>query len=198
MRGLLRAIRSSTVLGCGSLPRAGQYVRRSTTATPSASRTARSRSRGSSGSSRCCRTSRRCCRCRSLAGASSASRRRHPWPFFGSELIPGVEAGVAELDDDARLRDRARARAFLRALHAARLDRAAPARPERPRRHAERAGLAREELRRARAARPLGAPPQLRADPRGARACRRPRRRSVAHGDLHFRHLLVEGCAAAA
>src|SRR5580765_1631494 len=27
----------------------------------------------------------------------------YPWPFFGAELIPGVEAGVAELRDDARL-----------------------------------------------------------------------------------------------
>ena len=25
-----------------------------------------------------------------------------PWPFFGAELIPGVEAGVAELVDEAR------------------------------------------------------------------------------------------------
>ena len=42
----------------------------------------------------------------------------YPWPFFGAELIPGVEAGVAELDDEARLAIALELAAFLRALHA--------------------------------------------------------------------------------
>ena len=41
----------------------------------------------------------------------------YPWPFFGAELIPGVEAGVAELDDEARLAIALELAAFLRALH---------------------------------------------------------------------------------
>src|SRR4029079_1198222 len=69
-----------------------------------------------------------------------------PWPFFGAELIPGVEAGVAELDDDARLEVALELAGFLRSLHALELEyprRLAPSgRADMPRR----AGLAREEL----------------------------------------------------
>ena len=58
----------------------------------------------------------------------------YPWPFFGAELIPGVEAGVAELDDEARLAIALELAAFLRALHASSPRDGAAARPERARR----------------------------------------------------------------
>src|SRR4051812_26978179 len=41
----------------------------------------------------------------------------YPWPFFGAELIPGVEAGVAELGDEERLEVALELAGFLRALH---------------------------------------------------------------------------------
>src|SRR6185312_1696657 len=75
----------------------------------------------------------------------------YPWPFFGAELIPGVEAGVAELDDDARLEVALELAGFLRSLHALELDEPLP------------------------------------LDPNG---------RADVHGDLHFRHLLVQGRSA--
>src|SRR3954469_23704620 len=46
----------------------------------------------------------------------------YPWPFFGAELIPGVEAGVAELDDEARLAIGLELAGFLRTLHSVEID----------------------------------------------------------------------------
>ena len=68
----------------------------------------------------------------------------YPWPFFGAELIPGVEAGVAELDDEARLEIALELAAFLRALHAARLVTELPHDPNGRDNMPKRVGLARE------------------------------------------------------
>ena len=61
----------------------------------------------------------------------------YPWPFFGAELIPGVEAGMAELDDDARLQIALELAGFLRALHAVELDEPLPHDPNGRDEHAE-------------------------------------------------------------
>jgi aminoglycoside phosphotransferase (APT) family kinase protein len=49
-----------------------------------------------------------------LLGAASGD---YPWPYFGFRLLPGREAAVAALDDDARVRLARPLAAFLRALH---------------------------------------------------------------------------------
>jgi aminoglycoside phosphotransferase (APT) family kinase protein len=120
----------------------------------------------------------------------------YPWPFFGAELIPGVEAGVAELDDAARVEIGLELAAFLRALHAVRLETELPHDPNGREDMAKRVGLAREEL--AELAR-LGlwhAPPELERLLDEALDLPPPEAPTVAHGDLHFRHLLVESGAA--
>jgi len=119
-----------------------------------------------------------------------------PWPFFGAELIPGVEAGVAELDDDTRLKVALELAAFLRALHAARLETELPHDPNGREDMARRVGLAREdlvELKRLGLWTPPGQLGQLLDEALGLPP---PEARTLAHGDLHFRHLLVAGRAA--
>jgi aminoglycoside phosphotransferase (APT) family kinase protein len=120
----------------------------------------------------------------------------YPWPFFGAELIPGVEAGVAELDDEAQLEVALELASFLRALHAVELDEPLPLDPNGRTDMAKRARMAREELHELERLGLWQAPPQLsgllteaeRLPPTAAQA--------VVHGDLHFRHLLVNGRAA--
>ena len=120
----------------------------------------------------------------------------YPWPFFGAELIPGVEAGVAELDDEARLAVALELAAFLRALHAIDLDEPLPldqnGRTDMPRR----AGLAREELHELEKLGLWRAPPELSGFLAEAERLPPSEAPTVVHGDLHFRHLLVEGGAA--
>ena len=122
----------------------------------------------------------------------------YPWPFFGAELIPGVEAGVAELDDEARLADRARAGGVpahaargssstwscRTTRTAARTCRSGSGWPARSCRQLDELGLWRA---------PAAVERLLAA---GRAPARRPSVSAVVHGDLHFRHLLVEGGAA--
>jgi aminoglycoside phosphotransferase (APT) family kinase protein len=120
----------------------------------------------------------------------------YAWPFFGAELIPGVEAGVAELDDEARLEIALELAAFLRALHAVRLETELPHDPNGREDMAKRVGLAREELSELERLGLWNAPPQLDALLEEALRLSSPEAPAVVHGDLHFRHLLVEGRAA--
>jgi aminoglycoside phosphotransferase (APT) family kinase protein len=114
----------------------------------------------------------------------------YPWPFSGARLLTGHEIADARLDGDARLRLARPLAAFLRTLHATRLD----GLPEDPFRRADmafRVPATRErftELERLglwRATRPV------------ARVLERAERlplppaAAVVHGDLHFRHVLV-------
>jgi aminoglycoside phosphotransferase (APT) family kinase protein len=119
-----------------------------------------------------------------------------PWPFFGAELIPGVEAGVAELDDDARIEVGLELAAFLRALHALELDEPLPLDPNGRTDLGKRVRLAREGLG---ALERLGlwhSPPELEPLLEEALQLPPPEPPAVVHGDLHFRHLLVNGRAA--
>jgi len=118
------------------------------------------------------------------------------WPFFGSELIPGAEAGVAELDDEARLEIALELAAFLRALHEVELETELPHDPNGREDMAIRVGLAREELGELARLGLWQAPPELEGFLEEALRLPPPEAPAVAHGDLHFRHLLIEGRAA--
>jgi aminoglycoside phosphotransferase (APT) family kinase protein len=125
------------------------------------------------------------------------------WPFFGAPLLPGVEPAEAELEESDRVNLGAALGRFLRALHAP--DTLAAVDPERAlpvdfNRRADmpfRVARAREKL----SALPVDvwrAPASVERilsdaedlpDPSGIEV--------VTHGDLHIRHLLVEGGAIA-
>jgi aminoglycoside phosphotransferase (APT) family kinase protein len=120
----------------------------------------------------------------------------YPWPFFGAELIPGVEAGVAELDDEARIDVALELAAFLRSLHAVELDEPLPLDPNGRTDMSKRARMAREELHELERLGLWQAPPKLSGFLTEAERLPPPESPAVAHGDLHFRHLLVEGRAA--
>jgi aminoglycoside phosphotransferase (APT) family kinase protein len=120
----------------------------------------------------------------------------YPWPFFGAALLPGVEAGVAELGDEARLEIALELAGFLRALHAVELDEPLPLDPNGRTDMPKRAGMAREELQDLERLGLWRAPPGLSRILAGAERLPPPDAEAVVHGDLHFRHLLVHGRAA--
>ena len=87
-----------------------------------------------------------------------------PWPFFGSELFPGVEAGDAQLGDAERVDVGVSLARFLRELHAVELDLALPLDANRRTDMARRATLARNS-----SARSSGSAAGARR--RGSRSC---------------------------
>jgi aminoglycoside phosphotransferase (APT) family kinase protein len=119
-----------------------------------------------------------------------------PWPFFGAELLPGVEAGDVELDDAARTEVGLELARFLRALHAVELDVALPYDANGRTDMRRRAGLAREQLSEVEGLGVWSAPPRLEELLGEAQRLPPPERPVLVHGDLHFRHLLVDGSAA--
>ncbi len=121
----------------------------------------------------------------------------YPWPFFGSALVPGRESGDVELDDLARTRVAVELARFLRRLHSPAVAQALDAdslpvdgneRAEMavrvPKTRAalgelDRLGLWNESATLAETLREAeGLPPSAAT--------------SVVHGDLHFRHVLVD------
>jgi aminoglycoside phosphotransferase (APT) family kinase protein len=120
----------------------------------------------------------------------------YPWPFFGAELIPGVEAGVAELCDEERLEPALQLASFLRTLHAVELDEPLPLDPNGRADMPKRAGMAREQLGELERLGLWRAPPELAGFLAETERLPPPETQAVVHGDLHFRHLLVEGGAA--
>jgi aminoglycoside phosphotransferase (APT) family kinase protein len=117
----------------------------------------------------------------------------YPWPFFGAELIPGVEVGVAELDDEARLEVALELAAFLRALHAVEFDEPLPLDPNRRTDMPKRARMAREELQELERLALWQGSSELSSFLTEAERLPPPEAQAVVHGDLHFRHLLVNG-----
>jgi aminoglycoside phosphotransferase (APT) family kinase protein len=114
----------------------------------------------------------------------------YPWPFFGAELIPGVEAGMAKLDDEARLEVALELAGFLRALHEVELE--LPHDPNGREDMPKRVGLARVELDELERLGLWQARSELSRLLDEAEGLPPPEPPTVAHGDLHFRHLLVE------
>ena len=118
-----------------------------------------------------------------------------PWPFFGARMLPGVELCEAPETSRDRLARAARPRASRAALaRRPRRGRWAPARElDAARRHAGcGCRCIREKL--------AELDGLLPAPDAGACGCsttprpfRRRSRRAVCHGDLHFRHVLVDG-----
>ena len=116
----------------------------------------------------------------------------YPWPFFGAELLPGEEAGSADLDDEQRLEVALELALFLRALHAVEPNERLPRDPNGREDMAKRSRLAREELaqlERLGVWRAPAAAEELLAAAEDLPPAEAP---VVAHGDLHFRHLLVD------
>ncbi|MHB8642650.1 MAG: phosphotransferase [Gaiellaceae bacterium] len=121
-----------------------------------------------------------------------------PWPFYGSEFLPGRELCDAALDDVARLGVAVELAGFLRRLHSREVAAAigADALPIDPTRRtdmASRVPMVRESLADAEH-RGLWRPPAYVAELLEEAARLAPAEpTAVVHGDLHFRHVLVDG-----
>jgi aminoglycoside phosphotransferase (APT) family kinase protein len=116
----------------------------------------------------------------------------YPWPFFGARFIQGREVD-GDLDDDARVRLARVVGELLRALHGLDVDGAEL--PDDPNRRADmpyrvaRAEEGVEEVRRLGLWRPPRSVARTFAE---ARVLPPSASSSLTHGDLHFRHLLVD------
>jgi aminoglycoside phosphotransferase (APT) family kinase protein len=114
-----------------------------------------------------------------------------PWPFFGSELLPGRELGEAELDDAARVEIGRSLASFLRRLHDAEVAYQLPRDANRRADMSVRVPRTRGQLDELAAVGLWRHPDSVdrlleaaeRLPPSGALA--------VVHGDLHFRQVLV-------
>jgi aminoglycoside phosphotransferase (APT) family kinase protein len=116
-----------------------------------------------------------------------------PWPFFGCELLRGEEAGDADLDDAARIDVGLALARFLRELHALELDVDFPLDANRRTEAALRASMARDELAELDRLGLWRAPPRVAEVLDAADDLPPPELGALVHGDLHFRHLLVDG-----
>jgi aminoglycoside phosphotransferase (APT) family kinase protein len=113
-----------------------------------------------------------------------------PWPFFGAELIPGSELPDAAAGDEQRCALGRPLGEFLRALHDARVDAELPADPMGRGDMAVRVPRTVDALREAE---PLwSAPPSVHDVLDAARELPPAPPTAVVHGDLHFRHLLLD------
>jgi aminoglycoside phosphotransferase (APT) family kinase protein len=117
----------------------------------------------------------------------------YPWPFFGAELLPGVEAADAALTDAARCRLAAELGGFLRTLHAIEVDDDLPVDPNGRADMAKRTSMAEDWIAQLERAGLWRAPAPVARVLGSARALRPPAGSVLAHGDLHFRHVLVDG-----
>lgn len=121
----------------------------------------------------------------------------YPWPWFGAPFLPGTELADAELPDDRREDVADAIGAFLRALHRPRLrSRIGPDMPHDPNRRADmpfRVAAARALVNELAEVGLWQAPPEVEALLADAERLPPSSRTAVLHGDLHIRHLLVDG-----
>ena len=116
-----------------------------------------------------------------------------PWPFYGARWLPGVDAGVAELTDDARTALAPPLARFLRALHQTAELSDLPVDVQARADMTFRGPRTREELA-AVVAEGLWEPPASVFELlRHAESLPPAEPTVVCHGDLHFRQLLVDG-----
>jgi aminoglycoside phosphotransferase (APT) family kinase protein len=111
-----------------------------------------------------------------------------PWPFFGSDLLPGRELAEAGLDENGRLDVALELAAFLRTLHRIELDEPLPLDVNRRADMPHRVALVRKQLEELGQA--LSGSERVLAE-----AERLPPSEHLAlvHGDLHVRQVLAEG-----
>jgi aminoglycoside phosphotransferase (APT) family kinase protein len=121
-----------------------------------------------------------------------------PWPFSGAALVPGREVAIAELSDAERVREALPLARFLRALHAlvpadvGSDDTLLPVDPNGRADMLERTGRTSARLREAARLGVWRAPAAVAGMLARARALPAPQEpATVAHGDLHIRHLLA-------
>lgn len=117
----------------------------------------------------------------------------YPWPFFGSELLPGRETCDAPLDDEARLEVALQLADFLRTLHAVHLDEELPVDANWRADMTRRVPLARRDLGELERLGLWRAPAAVERILAAAERLPPAETPAVVHGDLHFRHVLVEG-----
>jgi aminoglycoside phosphotransferase (APT) family kinase protein len=117
----------------------------------------------------------------------------YPWPFFGAELLPGIEAGDAALDDQARTRLAPALAGFLRTLHDAEVDDELPIDPNRRSEMPYRVKMTVDRIAELEQEGVWHAPAVVAELFAQAEALPASTRAVVCHGDLHFRHLLVDG-----
>jgi aminoglycoside phosphotransferase (APT) family kinase protein len=117
----------------------------------------------------------------------------YPWPFAGGQFLPGREVADAEPTDPTRLALARPLGAFLRALHAVRLD--GDGLPVDPMGRADIAIRVPRTMERLAEVERLGLwrpPPSVGRLLEAAHELPPPAEpRTIAHGDLHFRHVLV-------
>jgi aminoglycoside phosphotransferase (APT) family kinase protein len=119
----------------------------------------------------------------------------YPWPFFGAELLPGIEAGDANLGDDERIEVALQLAGFLRTLHSLELDVPLPVDANQRTDASRRIAMAREELAEVDQLGLWRAPSELERLFEAAERLPPPEPPVLVHGDLHFRHVLVDGPA---
>jgi aminoglycoside phosphotransferase (APT) family kinase protein len=118
---------------------------------------------------------------------------RFPWPFFGAPLLAGEEAAETEPGDDERERLAAELGSFLRVLHGTDLDADLPADPLGRTDMAVRVPRTRDRLEEVEGLGLWTPPPRADVLLAEARALPPAEPTALAHGDLHFRHVLVDG-----
>jgi len=122
-----------------------------------------------------------------------------PWPFFGAPLLPGGELADAALDDAGRIALARPLAGFLRALHDPATAAAVEPLPADPWGRADMARRVPRALECLHQLRGLGlwrAPPVVTRVLESARALPPPPASVLVHGDLHVRHVLVDGAGA--
>ena len=114
-----------------------------------------------------------------------------PWPFFGSELLPGRELGEAALDDPTRVEIGRSLARFLRRLHDAEVTYELPTDGNRRADMSMRVPKTREQLEELEAAGLWQRPASVDRLLEAAEGLPPSEAFAVVHGDLHFRQVLV-------